>query len=394
MPLTVLLASVVLLGAPLQLDGERGFLRDGKPYRAIGVNYYDAFVRTLENADDTSYVEGFAVLKQRGIPFARLSIAAYWPEGLALFRQDRESYLRRLDGVVRSAEAHGIGLVPSFFWAYWTVPDLVEEPIRAWGRADSATHAFMREFTQAVVSRYRDSPAIWMWEFGNEFNLSADLPLDKAMLPPAIPAHGTPAERDVALDLLTTEDVRVAMSAFALEVRNIDPERPITSGHAVPRPHAECLRATRGWERIDSREVTLRGLQYQHPDGIQVASIHVYPESVNEARFQDDYRASYTELFSLFNTCGKPLFLGEFGAFTGQVPDLDTEEKTLAEFQRMLDALIESGIPLAAAWNFFGAESTGIRQQPWNFDHLSRPLYLDKIAAANRKIMTDAATGE
>ena len=252
----------------------------------------------------------------------------------------------------------------------------------------------MREFTRAVVSRYKNSPAIWMWEFGNEFNLSADLPLDKAMLPPTVPAHGTPVERDVAVDLLTTDDVRVALSAFAQEVRGIDPKRPITSGHAVPRPHAECLRSTRAWERIDTREVSLQGLQYQHPDGIDVASIHVYPESVHEARFQTDYRASYAELFSLYNACGKPLFLGEFGAFTGQVSELDTDDKALAEFQRMLDALIESGIPLAAAWNFFGAESTGIRQQPWNFDHQSRTAYLDAIAAANRKIGKRPPIGE
>ncbi|MFM1920755.1 MAG: hypothetical protein RLZZ303_2389, partial [Candidatus Hydrogenedentota bacterium] len=275
MPLSLLVASVALLAAPLQVDGDRGFFRDGQPFRAIGVNYYDAFARTLENPDDTSYIEGFEVLRERGIPFARISIAAYWPSGLALFRQDPESYLGRLDGVVRAAEAHGIGLVPSFFWAYWTVPDLVGEPIRAWGKPDSLTHAFMREFTKAVVSRYKDSPAIWMWEFGNEFNLSADLPLEKGMLAPAIPTYGTPAERDVALDLLTTEDVRIALSAFAQEVRSIDPNRPVTSGHAVPRPHAECLRATRVWERIDTRELSLQGLQYQHPDGIDVASIHV-----------------------------------------------------------------------------------------------------------------------
>lgn len=384
--LCLFLASAATVAAPLQVDGERGFTRDGRPYRAIGVNYYDAFVRTLEDPDDTSYVEGFAVLRNRGIPFARISIAAYWAKGLELFRQDREGYLRRLDGVVRAAEEHGIGLVPSFFWAYWTVPDLMGEPVQAWGKSDSATHSFMRDFTQAVVTRYKDSPAIWMWEFGNEFNLSADLPLNKAMLPPAIPAQGTPAERDVALDLLTTDDVRIALTAFAQQVRSIDPVRPITSGHAVPRPHAESLRATRGWGQIDSREVSLKGLQQQHPDGINVASIHVYPESVNEARFRADYQASYAELFSLYNGCGKPLFLGEFGAFIGQVPDLDTEEKTLGAFRLMLDAMIESSVPLAAAWNFFGAESTGIRQQPWNFDHRSRSGYLDAVAEANQKI--------
>ena len=35
-------------------------LKDGKPYRAIGVNYFNCFLRTLKSGDDTSYDAGFA----------------------------------------------------------------------------------------------------------------------------------------------------------------------------------------------------------------------------------------------------------------------------------------------------------------------------------------------
>ena len=35
-------------------------LKDGKPYRGIGINYFDCFLRTLNKADDTSYDAGFA----------------------------------------------------------------------------------------------------------------------------------------------------------------------------------------------------------------------------------------------------------------------------------------------------------------------------------------------
>lgn len=384
--LLALLCAPLAGAAPLSLNDDGVLLHNGAPVRAIGVNYYDAFVRTLEDPADTSYTEGFALLRERGIPFARLSITAFWAKGLALFRDDREAFLTRLDGVVRAAEANDIGLVPSFFWAYWTVPDLMGEPMRAWGKPDSKTHAFLKEFTRAVVSRYKDSPAIWMWEFGNEFNLAADLPEDPGMLPPVVPTQGSPEARTVEQDLLTTEDVRAAQAAFADAVRTIDPIRPITSGHAIPRPRAESLRATRGWGTLDTREAAARGFQIQHPEGISVASIHLYPESIHEERYQPGHHATYAELIAFYKVTGKPLFVGEFGAFAGQVPGIDTEEKALAEFRSLLKAIADSGVPLAAAWNFHGSPATGIQQQPWNFDAVTRSEYLDAIAEANERL--------
>lgn len=377
--------------APLEVSEDGVVTRDGKPFRGVGVNYYDAFVRTLVQADDTSYLAGFDTLRAHGIPFARISIAAFWAKGQRQFLDDQGEYLRRLDGVVRAAEDAGVGLVPSFFWAYWTVPDLVGEPMRAWGSPVSKTQAFLREFTRTIVTRYKDSPAIWMWEFGNEFNLAADLPEVAEVLPPLAPGEGTPETREISRDLLTTEDVLSALKAFADTVRSIDPERPITSGHAIPRPRAESLRATRGWATLDSREISLEGLKLQHPPGIDVVSVHVYPEAINEVRFADGHLSSYAELFALYQGTGKPLFVGEFGAFTGQVPALDTEEKTLAEFRALLDAIVKSDVPLAAAWNFGGAESTGIKQQPWHFDGTLRKEYLDAVSETNRLLVGSGA---
>lgn len=206
------------------------------------------------------------------------------------------------------------------------------------------------------------------------------------VLPPVVPTEGTPETRSPERDLLTTEDVRVALSAFAAAVRAVDSLRPITSGHAIPRPRAESLRATRGWETLDTREAALAGFQWQHPDGINVASVHIYPESTHEERFRPGHHAGYSELINLFKSCGKPLFVGEFGAFSGQVPSIDTPDKALAEFKSLLAAIVECGVPLAAAWNFHGSPMTGIQQQPWNFDSETRSEYLDAIAAANKQL--------
>ena len=91
-------------------------LKDGRPYRGMGVNYFDCFVRTLKNGDDTSYDAGFATLAARGIPFARFCATGFWPRDMQLYIDDRAEYFRRLDAVVNAARQHGIGLVPSLFW--------------------------------------------------------------------------------------------------------------------------------------------------------------------------------------------------------------------------------------------------------------------------------------
>ncbi len=46
-------------GVSVTRDG--GLSLDGKPLRALGVNYFNAFIRTLKNGDDTSYDAGFEV---------------------------------------------------------------------------------------------------------------------------------------------------------------------------------------------------------------------------------------------------------------------------------------------------------------------------------------------
>ena len=100
----------------------------GQPYRGIGVNYFDCFSRTLADAEHRSYEAGFAALARLGIPFCRFSACPFWPAQYKLYQEDRAEYFARMDRVVRAAERHGIGLIPSLFWYSAAVPDIVGEP--------------------------------------------------------------------------------------------------------------------------------------------------------------------------------------------------------------------------------------------------------------------------
>ena len=56
------------------------------------------------------------------------------------------------------------------------IEELVGEDRSQLGNPNSKANQFIRQFTQEMVQRYNDSPAIWGWEFGNEANLAVDLP--------------------------------------------------------------------------------------------------------------------------------------------------------------------------------------------------------------------------
>ena len=47
-------------------DGQA--LLDGSPWRGVGVNFFSAFRRTLDDPEDHSYVEGFRELADYRIP--------------------------------------------------------------------------------------------------------------------------------------------------------------------------------------------------------------------------------------------------------------------------------------------------------------------------------------
>jgi inosine-uridine nucleoside N-ribohydrolase len=344
-------------------------LKEGAPYRGLGVNYFDAFARTLKDPNDTSYDAGLQVLAARGIPFARFMAGGFWPADMQPYRTEREEYLRRLDGVVRAAERHGVGLIPSLFWHLATVPDLVGEPCDQWGNPASRTHEFMRTYTRLVVTRYLNSPAIWGWEFGNEYNLAADLPNAKEHLPAVAPKLGTPAARSDR-DIMTHAMIRTAFREFAKEVRKYDPTRIIITGNSIPRPSAWHQMHEGAWTK-DAPDQFAEMLAGDNPDPIDTISVHVYGDAAD--RLAQAVQAA--------RHCGKPLFVGEFG-----VPGAGPE--ATRQFQSLLQQMEEAQVPLAALWVFDYQ-----RQSEWNVGpDNGRSYQLAALAAANRRLRQIADT--
>jgi len=347
----------------LSVSPEGVLLREGAPYRGLGVNYFDCFYRTLSDPANTSYDAGFAALAERHIPFVRFMCSGFWPSDNKLYFENNEAYFQRLDAVVQSAEKHGIGLIPSLFWNMNTVPDLVHEPCDQWGNPASKTHEFMRQYVREVVTRYAASPAIWGWEFGNEYNLGADLPNAAEWRPATWPQLGTPATRG-ARDELTHDMVRAAFAEFARAVRQYDSHRFITSGNGCPRPSAWHQRRERSWT-TDTPEQYAEMLAGDNRDPMNVLSIHAY----------EDY-ARIRPTLEIAARLKKPLFVGEFGV-AGAPSD-----KTRQDFTAMLTLIETSGVPLAALWVY---DHGG--QDEWNVTATNARSYqLQAVGEANDRL--------
>ncbi|MGE5610265.1 MAG: cellulase family glycosylhydrolase [Bacillota bacterium] len=343
---------------------EQGVLcKDARPFRGIGVNYYDCFLRALRKPGDKSYEEGFRILAEHQIPFARFSACGFWPAEMKLYVQDKAAYFRLMDEMVQSAQKHGIGLIPSFFWFDSMVPDLVGESRDQWGNPQSKTHQFMRTYTRELVTRYKDSPALWGWEFGNEYNLDADLPNAKDHRPPIIPSVGTPTTRS-SRDDLTHAMVRTAFAEFAKEVQRHDPHhRIIASGNAFPRPTAWHQMTDQSWGK-DTPEQYEQMLLGDNPDPMNVISVHAYGEVDIKPSLQIAQKAK------------KPLFVGEFGTLGGD------DVPSRSAFLKMLAWIESEPVPLAAVWAFDCPDTP-----EWSI-RLDNPraYQLKAIADANRRL--------
>ena len=333
---------------PLGLTVRNGELQhEGKPYRGIGANYFSLFSRTLEDPLDKSYREQLARLSKADIRFVRFMACGFWPIDWELYLRDREAYFRLLDDVVKSAEENEVGLIPSLFWHISTVPDLVGEPMDQLGNPESKTAAFIRQYTEEVVLRYRDSPAIWGWEFGNEFSLAVDLPNAAQHRPPVCPALKTATER-TDRDELSSQMMLAAYAAFAKTVRKHDPHRILITGNSVPRASAFHNSKERSW-RTDSSEQFETILLRDNPDLFDTICVHLYPRNEDEgypagAKNMDDL---VRIIQSAASKAGKPLFIGEFG-MSHELGEM--EERT--QFQNIVSAIEREGVALSAFWVF------------------------------------------
>jgi len=389
--LPLLIACMVALTSALPALEVKGgqFVRDGKEYRGIGINYYDAFMRLLPigaggAARKPTYRDGFAFLASQKVPFVRFAACGFYPAQMELYQKNPKAYFELLDGVVKEAEVQGIGLIPSLFWSYFCLPDLVGEPISAWGDPASKTRDFMRRYTREVVGRYKDSPAIWGWEFGNEFLNEADLPGPQNPEKWVVPKMRT-ADVRTEKDKLTSDATLDAYREFRDVVRSIDAKRPIFTGDACVRASSWNLAQGKGWTR-DSRQEWMDALARANPT--DTINLHFYHPRRNGRGYEGygidgkPLRDTLAAVQEVSKATGKPTWFGEFGPGIGE---MDVAERR-AQVEEFLKLIEELRIPLSAYWVF---DTSNPDLAVWNAALGNENAFVfELIREANRRLST------
>ncbi len=336
----------------ITVDDKGTFRMNGKPFYAYGVNeYLMAWMYGKDAAGEPQYKKSFAIMRKYRIPVARFPLMHITKEQVQRYQAGEagalDNILQVADLVVAEAEQSHVGLIISIFFSGMLAQG---DKISAIGDPESATMRMRKRFVKEVVTRYKDSPAVWGWEVTNETNLSADIP----------------SSADNYDNFTSTEGYRM-VHEIAAAIREADDYRMISTGDAILREAARALREaglkadeSHAWAP-DWRKGTAADyaymLRYCTPDPANAMSLHMGCQRPDWTYKLADRELTFADLLELYSRTakaeGKGFYFGEFGDCG--VLTADTADSFVrANFPVYLETMVRSGVQLATLWQFNG----------------------------------------
>lgn len=234
----------------------------GKLLYVTGMNCYNLFVQCHESngMKTDNMVKTVEVLKTEQVPIVRFSGSPFYARQFHFYMDNKQQFLANLDYLATMCDEAHILLIPSIFWNTGSVPDYYEEAATAWGDKSSKTYAHMLNYTTDIVNTLKDHKCVAMWEFGNEFNLAADI---------AIAGY-----TDIPARVVST-----AYKGFAELIKTLDPHgRVIASGNSLMRNAQYHLMTGPSWDN-DSYEQYKEVTEVFTPDPMTGMSEHIYEDA-------------------------------------------------------------------------------------------------------------------
>ena len=340
----------------------------GKHFCGYGVNSFSLFVRYIADDCPPDYEEQFKLLKKYNIPFVRVNFGGYWQSYYEKFDKDPASIIAKMHEIVTCAEKYEIGLICSLLWYDGAVSAHVGEKRSAMGNPNSKTVAYTKKYLSIIIPEFVDSPAIWGWELGNEYNLSADL-CDKELKDYLPNGPATPKTPD-GYDYYTSQELAVYAKLVGDEIRKYDKSRIISSGHGDIRDSSKALHLAavkhdenHMWEMDwsqDSIEDFYEMCAYFTPEPLDTVCFHIQHTEQNSdgkvsyinewPRFgrynsTEEYIAAYIDAAK---KADKVMYFGELGDLLWN----ENAEDAAEFFDGLIQTCVKAGVVLASTWQF------------------------------------------
>lgn len=313
---------------------------EGVPIREMGI-CAPTLLTEYQEAGTQKFLTEFPLIAQTGVRFVRLRATALFPNGWQSgYFANKELFYSRTLQVLDAAKEHGLGVVLSLFWRAATLSDLTNEDVEAgFATPGSATRTLAATVVDEFTTKFASHPAVAAWEIGNEYSLFAA----NGATPSVRVEEGTPASYTAPADVMTLSTMRNFYTFFETEIKKKDTtNRIIMTGNGGPAGQIEKSLAN---------YLTL--LPLDNP--VDTWTMHKYARNDFGNRAYADLYDTLTTIRKAALLAGKPLILGEFGQERNETYG---GFGGLPVFRTACQAIYQSGVQLAFAWEWSRTDST------------------------------------
>ena len=352
---------------------EDGVLKlGGKKFYGIGTNYYDGPLRNYINPMNGNPTRGIEWIASQELPFIRARFSAWGAEGMDAFWNNRAEFFGNFDRFVAQCEKSHVGIIATLVWTPNQYIEEGETMAEFFQNTNGKNYKKMLTFIEAIVTRYKNSPAIWGWEIGNEFNLDVDL-------------NTRPVTVGLTADILAD-----FYRDIAARIRKWDgTNRIISTGNSQNRQVSWNLMHGNGWT-MDTIEQQREMTKHWDTPDMSVTSIHVY----NRTQIVDGKQVSVSDYLStLVGFCKemkKPLYIGEY--CDDEMNNLDRTEEVLKEslekFRVLHEAIMANDIQLSTLWIYWDQVDTYIHPNGHKYSQYYGYM-ISKATEGNRQYVKD-----
>lgn len=376
------------------------FQLDGARFAEISFNKFDLMWsmygerlagHALDEENPVVKAQDKALANLRKLGFRSIRIFAFpWGDGAAEIYQDPAKHrmiFEALDKTAALCERHGIGIVWSLCAGSFTNAQVPLKRLCA--DPESRNRKVLETYLDEVIQRYKNSPAVLMWEIHNELTLAADIPEPAGSKGETVP---------------TLKEVAAFYQDIASFVRKRDPLRLVNNGGSMPREFQWNLYQRNGWKR-DTYEEQRKCFELLFRDSpIDVIDIHYYlGHKQGVAISADDGKERLIGLkdyLSMAAACGKPLMIGEVGRAPAPADDKTVWTEASDYFQsvrdtdaalpwihKLLDEIVESRVQLAYWWTYQSDREMDVNDRMSLDVSIERnPEIVKAVAEANQRL--------